>query len=69
MQNKKLIDYFQQYETIRSFGDNIYIDKIGMDEDEMDQINLLENWKEFSQKSISREKKKIEIKKETLLKE
>ena len=40
-----------------------------MDEDEMDQINLLENWKEFSQKSISRAKKKIEIKKETLLKE
>ena len=37
-----------------------------MDEDEIDQINLLTNWKEFSQKQS---KKKIEIKKEILLKE
>ena len=32
---------FQQYETIRSFGDNIYTGKISTDETEMYQINLL----------------------------
>ena len=32
---------FQQYETIRSFGDNIYTGKISADETEMYQINLL----------------------------
>ena len=34
---------FQQYETIRSFGENIYTGKITTDEAEQDQSNLLEN--------------------------
>ena len=32
---------FQQYETIRSFGESIYTGKINIDEAEMDQSNLL----------------------------
>ena len=40
---------FQQYDTIRSFGDNIYPDKINADEAEMDQTNLLENILEFNE--------------------
>ena len=39
--NKYLCD-FQQFETIRSFGDSIYTGKINIDEAEMDQSNLLE---------------------------
>ena len=31
---------FQQYETIRSFGDNIYTGKINIDETEKDHSNL-----------------------------
>ena len=42
---------FQQYETIRSFGDNIYTGKISIDEAEMDQSNLLKNIIEFYNKS------------------
>ena len=41
---------FQQYEKIRSFGDNIYADKISIDEAEMDQTNLLENIIKFNNK-------------------
>ena len=33
---------FQQYETIRSFGESIYSGKISIHETDMDQINLLE---------------------------
>ena len=40
--NKYLYD-FQQFETIRSFGDSTYTDKINIDEAEMDQDNLLQN--------------------------
>ena len=32
---------FQQYETIRSFGESIYNGKINVDETKMDQSNLL----------------------------
>ena len=39
---------FQQFETIRSFGDNIYIGKINIDEAEKNQSNLLENLAEFN---------------------
>ena len=35
---------FQQYETIRSFGESIYTGKINIDEAEKDQINLLDNF-------------------------
>ena len=40
--NKSIYD-FQQLETIRSFGNNIYTGKISIDEGEMDQSNLSEN--------------------------
>ena len=39
--NKYLYD-FQQFETIRFFGDSIYTGKINTDEPEIDQTNLLE---------------------------
>ena len=42
---------FQKLETIRSFDDNIYNSKIGINEVEMDQTNLLENMIEFNNKS------------------
>ena len=48
---------FQQYHTIRSFGDSIYTGKINVDEAEIDQTNLLQNWKEFNEKSRLRPKK------------
>ena len=38
---KKYIYGFEQYQTIRSFGDNIYTWKINIDEAEIDQSNLL----------------------------
>ena len=47
--NKCLCD-FQQFETIRSFGDSIYTGKINIDEPEMDQSNLLENIVKFNNK-------------------
>ena len=53
--NKYLCD-FQQFETIRSFGDSIYTGKINIDEAEIDQRNLLENIVKFSNKSISKTK-------------
>ena len=40
--NKYLYN-FQQFETIRSFGDNIYTGKINIDESETNQSNLFEN--------------------------
>ena len=54
---------FQQYETIRSFGESIYTGKIKIDEAEMDQRNLLENVVEFNEKSRSRKKEDKEKKK------
>ena len=50
-ETKNQIYDFQQYDTIRSFGDNIYTAKINIDEVEMDQTNLLKNCEEFSVKS------------------
>ena len=47
---------FQQFETIKSFGDSIYTGKINRDESEMDQSNLLENMVEFNNKSRLKEK-------------
>ena len=40
---------FQQFETIRSFSDSIYIGKINMNEAEMSQRNLLENVVEINE--------------------
>ena len=42
---------FQQYERIRSSGDNIYTGKINVDKAEMDQSNLLKNIVEFYNKT------------------
>ena len=49
-ENKHKYD-FQQYETIRSFGESIYAGKINLDKAEIDQNNLLENLAEFNDKS------------------
>ena len=42
---------FQQYETLRTFGDSIYNGKTSRDEAEMDQTNLLDNLKDFNDRS------------------
>ena len=42
---------FQQYETIRYFGESIYTGKINIDEAERDQSNLLENTVKSNTKS------------------
>ena len=47
---------FQQYWTIKSFDESIYIGKINIDEAEIDQSNLLENMVEFNKKSRPRKK-------------
>ena len=46
MKQKDIYD-FQEYETIRSFGDNICGGKIDLDKTEIDQSNLLKNTAEF----------------------
>ena len=58
---------FQQYETIRSFGHNIYAGTISIDEAEMDQTNLLENIIKFNHKSKQKNKKKVKVKNEIFL--
>ena len=50
-ETKKYTYNFQQYEKLRSFGDNIYFGKINIDEAEMDLSNLLKNIVEFNNKS------------------
>ena len=45
---------FQQYETIRSFGESVYAGKISADETEEDQSNLLENIIKVNEKSKPR---------------
>ena len=52
--DKKYIHDFQQYETIRSFGESIYTCKINTEEAEMDQSNLLKELVEFNDKSRPR---------------
>ena len=47
---------FQQYETIRSFGESIYAGKINIHEAEMDETNLLENVVKFNNKSRAKTK-------------
>ena len=58
---------FQQYQTIRSFGESIYSGKINIDEAEMDQSSLLKYLVGFKNKSRPRtiegkDKKKILMK-------
>ena len=59
---------FQQIETVRSFGDNIYTGKITINKADRDQSNVLENMIEFNNRSRSQS---IEAKgrKEILIKE
>ena len=45
---------FQQYETIRSFGESTYADKINIDKAEIDQSNLLKYLVESNDKSRPR---------------
>ena len=54
--NKYIYD-FQQFKTIRSFGDNIYAGKINIGAAEMNQSNLLENMVEFNNKTRPKKKK------------
>ena len=42
---------FQQYETIRSFGESIYPSKISINKAEMCRTNLLENMVKFNNTS------------------
>ena len=63
----KYVYDFQQYDTIRSFRDNIYTEKANLDEGEIDQSNLLKNWDSFSEKSKLK-RKEGKDKKEILLK-
>ena len=59
---KNYIHDFQQYETIRSFGESICPHKININEAEKNQCNLLENVVELNNKSRPKTKK-IRIKK------
>ena len=61
-ETNKYIFGFQQSETIKSFGDSIYTDKINIDGAEIDQNNLLENFVNFN-KNVSQDQKKTELKK------
>ena len=54
--NRYIFD-FQQFETIRSFGDSIYNGKVNIKEAEIKQTNLLENIINFSNKSRSKTNK------------
>ena len=60
IKRKHLKYNFQQFQTIRSFGDNIYTGKINLDEAEMDQSNLVENMAEFNNKIRPKKKKRRE---------
>ena len=66
-ETKELYLWFQRYNTTRSFGDNNYTVKISINEGETDQTNLLKNWKNLL-KNLDQEQKKMEIKREILLK-
>ena len=67
MKQKNYIYDFQRYNTTRSCGDNNYTVKISINEGETDQTNLLKNWKNLL-KNLDQEQKKMEIKREILLK-
>ena len=53
-ETKKYIYDFKIYETIRSFGDNIYTGKFNIDEAEIGQSNLVKNIVEFNNKKNNR---------------
>ena len=56
---------FQQYKTIRSFGDIIYTGKTIIDETGMDQTNLLEIMLKFNNKSRPRSEEDMDKKRNT----
>ena len=58
---------FQQYETIRTFGDSIYNGKTSRDEAEMDHTNLLDIWK-ILMIDLDQKQQKVKIEKEILIK-
>ena len=62
--NKFMFD-FQEFQTIRSFGDSIYTGKINMEEAEIDQNNLLKNMVNFDKKSRLRSKEDRDEKRNT----
>ena len=64
---KNYIYDFQQYETVRSFGESIYTQNISIVEAQEDQSNLLKNIVEFNNKSRPKNIE-VEDKKEILLK-
>ena len=49
--NKKLCIWFSAIRNDKSFGDDVYTDKINIDETEMDQNNLWKNTVKFYNKS------------------
>ena len=53
--NEYIFD-FQQFETVRSFGDNIYTGKISIDAAQMDQSNFLENMVQCDNKTRQNKK-------------
>ena len=53
---------FQQFETIRSFGDSIYTGKINIDEVERDQGDLFEKITQFNNKHKPKRKEGKNIK-------
>ena len=55
----------QQFEAIKSFGDNIYTGKIIIDEAERDQSDLLENMVEFDEKRRTKAKEGKDNKRNT----
>ena len=64
---KTYIYDFQQYETVRSFGESIYTQNISIVEAQENQSNLLKNIVEFNDKSRPKNKE-VEDKKEILIK-
>ena len=62
---KNYIYDFQQYETIRSFGESIYTQNISIVEAQEDQSNLLKNIVEFNNKSRPKNKEVEDKKRDT----
>ena len=62
---KNYIYDFQQYETIRSFGESIYTQNISIVETQEDQNNLLKNIVEFNNKSRPKNKEVEDKKRDT----
>ena len=64
-ETNKHMHNFQQFETIRSFGANIFTGKISMDAGKMDQTNLLESMIKFDNESRPRKKENKDKKRNT----